>query len=83
MKGFLQKLHKKYKIVVYLDFHGHSRKKSTFAYGPNYPINHSEYEKSRIFAKLIEKFNNKFRFHSSSFMISEDKLKTARAVMLN
>lgn len=43
----------------------------------------SDYYKCRIFPKLIEKCDPRFRFYSCSFMISEEKKKTARAVMLN
>lgn len=68
---------------MYLDFHGHSRRKNTFLYGPNYPISNSSYYKCRILPKLIEKFDAKFRFYSCSFSISEDKKTTARAIMLN
>jgi len=68
---------------MFLDFHGHSRKKNTFLYGPNYPLSNSEYYKSRVFPRLIEKIDPKFRYYSCSFTISEDKKTTARAVMLN
>lgn len=68
---------------MYIDFHGHSRKKNTFLYGPNYPITHLDYYKSRILPKLIEKYDPRFRFYSCSFTISEEKKTTARAIMLN
>lgn len=66
---------------MYLDFHGHSRKKNTFFYGPAYGISEPNYYKSRIFPKMIEKINSNFRFHSCSFNIDEEKKKTARASM--
>lgn len=67
---------------MYLDFHGHSRKKNTFFYGPSYSIHEPNYYKCRILAKLIEKVDSNFRFHSCSFSIDEEKKQTARAVML-
>jgi hypothetical protein len=66
---------------MYLDFHGHSRKKNTFFYGPAFPISEPNYYKSRILPKLIEKINCNFRFHSCSFAMDEQKKQTARVVM--
>lgn len=40
IKKWITKLQKKTEIALYLDFHGHSRRKNTFFYGPNYPIQH-------------------------------------------
>lgn len=66
---------------MYMDFHGHSRKKNTFFYGPVYSIAQPNYYKCRIFPKLVEKFDSNFRFHSCSFNINEEKKQTARASM--
>lgn len=38
IKEFAKKLHTKYGAFMYLDFHGHSRKKNTFFYGPAYNL---------------------------------------------
>jgi hypothetical protein len=65
---------------MFFDFHGHSRKKNTFFYGPSYSLSESDYYKSRAFAKIVEKINNGFRYFSCSFLISEQKKGTARAV---
>jgi len=56
---------------MYLDFHGHSRKKNTFFYGPAFAVNEPNYYKTRIFPKLIEKKNSNFRYYSCSFNIDE------------
>lgn len=68
---------------MYLDFHGHSRKKNTFLYGPSYGLGDAEYYKCRILPRIIEKIDNNFRFYSCNFMINESKKNTARAIMLN
>jgi len=81
VKDFARRLHSKHGILMYLDFHGHSRKKNTFFYGPAFSISEPNYYKSRILPKLIEKINSNFRFHSCSFAIDEQKKQTARAVM--
>ena len=39
IKDLAYKLNLKYGLIMYLDFHGHSRKKNTFFYGPAYGIN--------------------------------------------
>lgn len=38
---------------MFFDFHGHSRKKNTFVYGPSYNLSEPNYYKSRAFAKMI------------------------------
>lgn len=76
----IARLQKKHGVLLFLDFHGHSRKKNTFFYGPNYPISHREYYKCRVLPKIIEKINQSFRYYSCSFHISETKRSTARAV---
>jgi cytosolic carboxypeptidase protein 2/3 len=81
IKDFGKRLHSKYGAFMYLDFHGHSRKKNTFFYGPAYGISEPNYYKCRILPKLIEKIDSNFRFHSCSFTIDEEKKQTARAVM--
>lgn len=81
VKEITKKIHEDYQITLFLDFHGHSRKKNTFFYGPVYSIAEPNYYKCRILPKLIEKISNPFRYHSCSFSIIEDKKKTARASM--
>jgi hypothetical protein len=81
IKEFAKKIHKDHEIKLFLDFHGHSRKKNTFFYGPVYNISEPNYYKCRILPKLIEKISNPFRYHSCSFNLIEEKKKTARASM--
>jgi hypothetical protein len=83
IKTFTARLQRKYGVFMYIDFHGHSQRKNTFLYGPNYSLSQQEYYKCRIFPKIIEKVDPRFRFYSCSFMISDAKKTTARAVMLN
>ena len=81
VKDLAKRLMNSYGLFMYLDFHGHSRKKNTFFYGPSYSIHEPNYYKSRILPKLVEKVDSNFRFHSCSFTIDEEKKHTARAVM--
>ena len=81
LKLFSSKMSKRSPFLIYYDFHGHSRKKNTFFYGPAYSLTHPNYYKCRVLAKLIEKVNNSFRFWSCFFAISEGKKSTGRAFM--
>lgn len=81
LKDFAKKLEAKRGIFMFLDFHGHSRRKNTFMYGPVYTICEANYYKCRILPRLIEKQCSQFRFHSCSFTIDEVKKQTARAMM--
>lgn len=38
IKEITKKIHEEHQINLFLDFHGHSRKKNTFFYGPVYSI---------------------------------------------
>lgn len=40
-------------LFMSLDFHGHSRKKNTFFYGPPYSLSETEYYKCRVFPRLV------------------------------
>jgi hypothetical protein len=67
---------------MFLDFHGHSTKKNTFMYGPEFPIVERYYYEARIFPKLLGNATPMFRYYSCIFKINEFKETTARAVLL-
>jgi hypothetical protein len=69
VKELARKIQASYGLLMYLDFHGHSRKKNTFFYGPSFPIHEPNYYKSRIFPKLVEKVDSNFRFYSCTFTL--------------
>ena len=71
------------RIEMFLDIHGHSKKKNMFMFGPDYNITQPEYYKCRVFPKLLSNITNIFRYYSCSYTISNDKRSTARAVMIN
>ena len=81
LKSFTGRFLRYNEILMYYDFHGHSRKKNTFFYGPSYNLGHPNYYKCRILPKLIEKKINAFRYYSCLFAISEEKKTTGRASM--
>lgn len=67
---------------MYLDFHGHSTKKSVFIYGPDYKLSDTEYIPARLLPKQISRLTDIFRYYSCSFKISKGKEGTARAALL-
>ena len=79
----MSQLQKRMEVFLYLDFHGHSRRKNTFLFGPNYLLQHSLYYQCRFLPKIIEKFDSNFRYYGCNFMLPEYKKSTARAAMLH
>ncbi len=64
------------------DFHGHSRKKNMFLFGPNYNITQPEYYRSRVFPKFLSQLTPIFRYFGCEYSIPNNKMTTARAIML-
>ena len=81
IKNFDLKIKRKYGLYMSLDFHGHSRKKNTFFYGPPYVLSDAQYYKCRAFPRLVQKINSSFRYYGCSFGISEEKKTTGRGVL--
>jgi murein tripeptide amidase MpaA len=53
LKSFTNKFLSHKEILIYFDFHGHSKKKNTFFYGPSFPITSPNYLKCRILPRII------------------------------
>ena len=83
MKRLVERISETHDLELYLDFHGHSRKKNMFVFGPDYNLTQPEYYKSRVLPKLLASHTSIFRYYGCSYAISSDKRSTARAVMLN
>lgn len=81
MKEMIKSCNKDRKVIMYIDIHGHSRKKSVFFYGCSDPNNPSDAPMQ--FPYLMEKISEAFRFDYCSFNISRDKEGTARIAMWN
>lgn len=68
-------------IVMFVDFHGHSRKKNIFMYGCTNLKNRRERLEVKIFPKLVSAMaKNHFSFTDCSFNLSASKDSTARVV---
>jgi cytosolic carboxypeptidase protein 2/3 len=68
-------------ISGFVDIHGHSRKKSVFMYGPNYPLHSQKYFKARMLPKLLDEKSEIFRYYSCKFRVDSSKLSAARVVV--
>jgi murein tripeptide amidase MpaA len=53
LRQFISKFLSSREILIYFDFHGHSRKKNTFFYGPSFPLSSPNYLKCRILPRII------------------------------
>ena len=67
-------------VIAFVDMHGHSRKKNTFIYGPQFALSSEKYYRTRLIPKLLSEETSKFRFHSCQFKNEPEKRKTARIV---
>ena len=81
LKTEFSNYHQDNPFLGFIDFHGHSRRKNIFVYGPYYQIHHENYLKMRILPKILSEQTSMFRFFSSKFRIEASKEKTARVVL--
>lgn len=77
-KKLCKNLLKERQVVLYCDFHGHSRNKNIFMYGNNYQENP---ESTRLFPFIMSKICNNFSYDSSRFSVHKSKESTARVTL--
>jgi hypothetical protein len=88
----IKKLHREKKVLMYVDIHGHSRKKSAFFYGccpakdsllgDSYLQDEdTSMTKAKEFPFLMSKLNHNFNYDYCTFNLSKDKEGTARIQM--
>ncbi|UJR35501.1 hypothetical protein I4U23_028255 [Adineta vaga] len=69
-------------LVLYCDFHGHSRKQNVFVYGCENKHLPNERLKERIFPAMLGKNDpSKFSYYSCKFKVQKSKEGTGRVVM--
>ena len=74
-KKLCKDFRKEREVVLFWDFHGHSRNKNIFMYGNNIQSNPTA---SRIFPYIMSKLWDYFSFNWSRFSITKSKETTAR-----
>jgi hypothetical protein len=78
LKWLIKKLSDEREILLFCDFHGHSRKKNIFMYG-NSTKNDTKY-KERLFPYMIEKIGEVFSYSDCAFSVQKAKEGTGRVV---
>ncbi|XP_055505920.1 cytosolic carboxypeptidase 2 [Leucoraja erinacea] len=82
-KNMVQRLIEEREVVIYCDFHGHSRKSNVFMYGCSGGGQLSTQRLSeRVFPLMMSKnAANKFSYQSCKFKVQKSKAGTGRVVM--
>lgn len=68
-------------VLLFTDFHAHSKKKGIFIYGPHYPLHSDKYGKIRLIPKLLSELTESFRYYSCKFRNEKSKESSARLVI--
>lgn len=66
-------------ILLYIDCHGHSRKKNAFMYGC--ARKGADRLKEKVFPLMFDKSHDSFSFNDSNFNVNKEKESTARVVV--
>jgi hypothetical protein len=69
------------KILAFIDFHAHSKKKNAFLYAPYFPLHSIKYYKIRMIPKLLSEMTDLFRYYSCKFRTEKQKESTARVAI--
>ncbi|KAM5318154.1 cytosolic carboxypeptidase 2 isoform 1-T1 [Glossophaga mutica] len=80
-RNMIKRLLEEREVLLYCDFHGHSRKNNIFLYGCN-NSDHKYWLHERVFPLMLSKnAPEKFSFHSCNFKVQKCKEGTGRVVM--
>ncbi|XP_065801165.1 cytosolic carboxypeptidase 2 isoform X5 [Muntiacus reevesi] len=80
-RNMIKRLLEEREVLLYCDFHGHSRKNNIFLYGCN-NTNRQFWLHERVFPLMLSKnAPDKFSFHSCNFKVQKCKEGTGRVVM--
>ncbi|XP_028264061.1 cytosolic carboxypeptidase 2 [Parambassis ranga] len=81
-QNMVERLMAEVDVVLYCDFHGHSRKNNVFMYGCNNRGDASPKLQERVFPLMMSKnASNKFSFKSCRFRVQKSKEGTGRIAM--
>ncbi|XP_046889600.1 cytosolic carboxypeptidase 2 [Hypomesus transpacificus] len=81
-RNMVKRLMSERDVVLYCDFHGHSRKNNVFMYGCDNRHDASRRLQERVFPLMMSKnANDKFSFRSCKFRVQKSKEGTGRIVM--
>lgn len=77
-KLMIKRMKEERELVLYCDFHGHSRKKNCFMYG----CSKDNSKKEQIFPAIMKTNCNTFSFKDCCFMIQKDREGASRVIIL-
>ncbi|XP_030055353.1 cytosolic carboxypeptidase 2 [Microcaecilia unicolor] len=81
-KAMINRLLEKHEVLLYCDFHGHSRKNNIFMYGCSNENHSMQHLHERVFPLMLSKnASDKFSFQSCKFRVQKHKEGTGRIVM--
>ncbi|XP_028914984.1 cytosolic carboxypeptidase 2 isoform X2 [Ornithorhynchus anatinus] len=81
-RNMIKRILEEREILLYCDFHGHSRKNNVFMYGCNNKYDHKRQLHERVFPLMLSKnAPDKFSFQSCRFKVQKCKEGTGRVVM--
>ncbi|XP_048341891.1 cytosolic carboxypeptidase 2 isoform X2 [Sphaerodactylus townsendi] len=81
-RAMIKRVLEEREILLYCDFHGHSRKNNVFMYGCNNKYASEQLLYERVFPLMLSKnVPDKFSFHSCKFKVQKNKEGTGRIVM--
>ncbi|XP_039393693.1 cytosolic carboxypeptidase 2 isoform X9 [Mauremys reevesii] len=81
-RSMIQRVLEEREVLLYCDFHGHSRKNNVFMYGCNNKSAPAQRLHERIFPLMLSKnAPDKFSFRSCKFKVQKSKEGTGRIVM--
>ena len=82
-KRFLAQFQEEREITIFCDFHGHSKKTSSFIYGCNLAANEgfTSWTKVRLLPRVLANCTPMFDYSSCRFKIQQSKLGTGRVVV--
>ncbi|XP_067406857.1 cytosolic carboxypeptidase 2 [Emydura macquarii macquarii] len=81
-RSMIKRVLEEREVLLYCDFHGHSRKNNVFMYGCNNKSAPVQQLHERVFPLMLSKnAPDKFSFHSCKFKVQKSKEGTGRIVM--
>eukprot|EP00818_Percolomonas_sp_WS_P003439 CAMPEP_0117437742 /NCGR_PEP_ID=MMETSP0759-20121206/1687_1 /TAXON_ID=63605 /ORGANISM="Percolomonas cosmopolitus, Strain WS" /LENGTH=840 /DNA_ID=CAMNT_0005229397 /DNA_START=1 /DNA_END=2523 /DNA_ORIENTATION=+ len=83
-KQMIRQFMKEREVILYCDFHGHSRKKNIFMYGCCKTKKGGTLQsrlQTRVFPRILWKISQNFSYNDCSFNVQKSKESTARVVV--
>lgn len=81
LKELLRQASTKYGVELFVDLHGHSKKKDVFAYGCSHTGTAGIYES--VYPLILSKIDDNFKVERCSFRVAKSKKSTGRVVSWN